>query len=787
MYDLGEKFKIDLSHALSREDCIFKGDKYRITVLTERLVRLEYSDNGLFNDYPTEIAWNRNFEKPSFTVDENDAHIKISTNYFELLYSKNKPFDSGKVQPAKNLKINLKNSDKIWYYKHPEARNYNYVSNLENGKTIKSKSLYSGDGFVSIDDSNTPIILENGCIKLRENKQIDIYVFLYNKDFYFCLNDYFKLTGFPDMIPRYALGTFITKNTFYDQYSLLHSIQKYEEHGIPISSFILDNWESNSDYQFNVNFKEIDKLIKYLNDKKIKIGLNIKYTNYFKEKTDNYDLLKKYLQVDKDGKIPFNLLDPKCVDAFLKLIIHPLNSLGIGYYNIYNDKNYANLELLKYYIYKDTNKENRHMLISENSYLVPHRYSILYTGKSVVSWKSLESIPKFNNTATNMGISYWAHDFGGTTGGIEDAELYTRYIQLGAFSPILRLGSDSSKYYKREPWKWGISTSQIASYFLKLRYKLIPYIYTECYKYYKYGKPLIEPIYYRYPDLYDDVLFNDNYFFGSTFYVSPILHKKDPIMDRVIHKLYIPDGTWYEFFTGKKYTGGKRYVSFYKENEYPVFVRSGSIIPLSLNSLNDTSIPERMEIQVFPGASNTYSIYEDDGITTNYKNGDYAITNIEYLYKKDNYTLTILPTQGKISVLPPKRDYVIKFKNTKSTTIVKSYFNGNPINNSKMRKNADLVIEIKDVPTSGQLTIVCTGRNIEIENMKIINEDFVSIISDLPIKTVVKERVDNILFSSKYDIRKKRIEIRKLANGKDYLERKYIDLFLKLLEYINEV
>ena len=787
MYDLGEKFRIDLNDAIAPQECVFKGDKYRITVLTERLVRLEYSETGSFNDYPTEIALYRNFNKPEFNVSETNEALNISTSYFDLTYLKNKPFDGGKVQPTKNLKILLKGTDRVWHFNHPEARNFYYASSLENNKIVKSKSLYSNDGFVSINDSNTPIILENGSIQLRQNKEIDIYVFLYNKDFYFCLNDYFKLTGFPDMLPRYALGTFVTKNAIYDQYSLLHSIQKYEEHNIPISSFILNNWESNINYQFNANFKEIDKLVKFLNEKRLKIGLDLRYNNSFSDKTNNYEILKQYLQVDQNGKIPFNLLDPRCVDAFLKLIIHPLDSLGIAYYNIFNNKDYKTLEILKYYLYKDKINTSRPMLVGENNFIVPHRYSILYAGKSIVGWKSLENIPKFNNTASNMGISYWSHDFGGTTGGIEDSELYIRYIQLGTFSPILRLGSDSSKYYKREPWKWGLSTSQIASYFLNLRYKLIPYIYTECYKYYKYGKPLIEPVNYRYPELYDDVLYNDNYFFGSTFYVSPILHKKDPIMDRVIHKLYIPDGIWYDYFTGKKYTGNKRYVSFYKENEYPVFVKSGAIIPLSLNANNDTDVPTKMEIQVFPGASNTYSIYEDDGCTNAYKSGDYAITNIEYLYKKDNYTLTILPTQGKINVLPSKRNYVVKFKNTKSTTIVKSFINGEYIANKKKKKNADLVVEINDVPTNGQLTLVCTGQNIEIENMKIINEDFVSIISDLPIKTTMKERVDNILFSKKYDLKKKRIEIRKLAHGKDYLERKYIDLFLKLLEYINEV
>ena len=94
---------------------------------------------------------------------------------------------------------------------------------------------------------------------------------------------------------------------------------------------------------------------------------------------------------------------------------------------------------------------------------------------------------------------------------------------------------------------------------------------------------------------------------------------------------------------------------------------------------------------------------------------------------------------------------------------------------------------MKDIPTKQQLTIFCKGEDIEIEAITIIEDDVVSIISDLPIKTVVKQKIDDIMFSKEFTIKKKRIEIRKLANGKNWIERKYIDLFLKLLEYIKEV
>ena len=790
MYELGDCFKIDLNKSVANSECVFKGNKYRITVLTERLVRLEYSDTGIFEDYPTELVINRNLPKPQFTVEENDRLLKISTKYFDLIYEKNKKFYGGKLSPTSNLRITLNNTDKVWYYNHPEVRNYRAsVFNIKdtNNKDL-IKSLYSLDGFATIDDSKSNIILENGTFKKRDNKSIDIYVFLYNKDFYYCLNDYFAITGYPPLIPRYALGNWWDKKDAYNEFEIAHIVKKFEENNIPISVFVLNKWQSENSFSFNEFYKDPMSVIKYLHSKNIKFALTINDIKEFKPNNASFDKIKPYLSVDKNGNIPFNVYDAKTIDVLFKILISPLNQIGVDFYSIdtFNPNALDRLTILKHYLYYNTLNNKRPLITAHNSHIASHRYPILYAGKSDVSWDTLKKMPMFNMSASNMGISFWSHDIGGTTGGIEDNELFIRFVELGTFSPILRLGSDGGKYYKREPWKWSLKPREIATSYLNLRHKLIPYLYTESYKYFKYGKPLIEPLYYTYPGIYDSV-YKDEYFFGSTFLVSPITSKKEYLMNRVIQKIYIPDGTWYGFFTGKQYKGNRRYVSFYRDHQYPVFVKAGAIIPLDSNPTNDTSVPKKLEIQVFPGSSNTYSIYEDDGETNNYLKGEYLITNIEFVYNKNQYKLTILPVSGKIGVIPNKRDYKIRFKNTKVTSLINTFVSSNQVKNEYYKDDTDLVIEVSDVPTNEQLTIICSGQDLEIEASRIISDDITEIISDLPIKTVVKQRIDDIMFSNEYDLKKKRIEIRKLANGKDYLEKKYIELLLKLLEYINEV
>ena len=257
-------------------------------------------------------------------------------------------------------------------------------------------------------------------------------------------------------------------------------------------------------------------------------------------------------------------------------------------------------------------------------------------------------------------------------------------------------------------------------------------------------------------------------------------------MNRTIHEFYIPEGIWYDFKTGKKFPGAKKYVSFYRDEDYPVFAKSGAIIPLSnISDKNNVGLPLELEIHIFPGTSNIYTLYEDDGITSLYKEGLFLKTDIDYNYLKNNYTVIVRSVEGKSGVVPPKRNYRFRFRNTKQAEEVRAYYNDKeiPIESQYIEDN-DFVVEVNKVNTIGQLTIMCRGKDIEIDAVRLINEDINSILMDLQIKTYLKEKIADIIFSD-LPIKKKRIAIRKLR--RDLLSREYINLFLKLLEYIEQV
>ena len=795
---LSEEFKTDITLGKAREDCTFKGNKYRITVLSDVLLRFEYSETGKFNDYPTIFAINRNFaKKPVFTVKQDEKYINITNDYFILEYSKEKPYIASKLVPDSNLRITLKGTDKLWYFGNPEVKNLKGSAySFDNKTNINlSKGLYNLDGFASIDDTMSPVFISDGTIKKNPSDALDVYVFIYKNDFQKALDSYFELTGKPSFIPRYALGVCWNKNEDYTEEELKDIISNFNKINIPLSSILLGSkWNLNkegktlSNYKFdNEKYKNLEQTINDIHQKNVFLGVTINPKNGITPYDSGYQSLKTKLNITKDGIIPINVYNTAILETFLNETLANLNIDFIKIDEITEDK--TKTFMLMHYIYKSLSKtaERRGLILSRNPGIASHRYPALYSGNTKVSWKTLKYLPYFNITSSNLGLSYYSHDIGGYEGGVEDSELYTRYVQFGTYSPVFRFSSKEGRYYKREPWKWDIFTESIVKDYIRIRHRLIPYIYSEMYKYSKDGINLIKPLYLDYEKILDEPLYKNEYHFGKELFVCPITEPKDKVMNRVVHRMYLPEGTWYDFKTGKKFPGGKRYVTFYKDEDYPVYAKSGAIVPMAIldeNNLNSVKPPEKMEIQVFPGVSNNYDLYEDDGVTNLYKEGYYIVTNIDYNYRKNNYTLILRPTQGKTGIIPDKRDYKIKFRNTKRPEYVKVNVGRFEVEFTTRSDENDFIIEVPNVPTNQQLTINCGGEAIEIDAVRLINEDIDEIISGLLIETTLKEKIASIIFSD-MTIRKKRIAIRKLKHSG--LNKLFIKMFIKLLEYISEI
>ena len=762
---------------IGNKDCIIQGEKYRFTVLTDRLIRLEYSKDGVFLDNATSRVVFRKFPRPLFTVNESATLLQIETNYFTLSYVKNKPFKGGFLTQSGNLKVVLKESKREWYYKNPLVRNLgtiNYsLDDVVASELRLDKGLYGLEGFSVLDDSDSLVLNDNDEFEIRENKGIDLYLFVYNNDFNACLQDYFQLTGYPSMIPRYALGNWWYKNEDYRNEDIVNLVKKFKEERIPIRALVLGKKALDDKTPYVYDKLNIGSLSAYLKQENIKLVSTIDPSLEIKKDSPYYEQISNYLK----GNNKFIPLSNEVLGVYLNTIIRPLEKNGVDLFNIdYNNKS-DKIGLWKLDHYHTTEialTGNRGLILSRNSKYAPHRYPIIFTGKTKVNWETLSIIPRYNMAAANYGLSWVGHAIGGYYNGIEKEELYLRYIELATFSPVFILASEGGDYYKREPWKWKTDTLNTVREYMNLRERLISYLYSEGYYYSKYGIPLVQPFYYQYPKIVDEPNYKNQYFLGKEMFISPIIKPKNIVMNRVVQRIFVPEGTWFDFKSGLKYPGNKYYISFYKDSDYPVFCKAGAIIPLALTNEN---IPKTLELVVFPLQDNIYELYEDDGESQNYLKGQYSITNLEYKYEPDNYTFTISKKSG--NNLLRTRSYRIRFKNTRNVTNINILVNNNPYQGNCYYDNNDLVIELNEVMTSYNVVINVTGKEMEISSSYIINNDIKGILEDLEIETSLKVKIDNILFSD-MPTRKKRIAIKKLK--RDKLEPKFIKMFLSLLE-----
>lgn len=763
---------------ISDKESYVVGNNYRFTVLSPRLIRLEYSSDGIFEDRPTSLVVNRSFPKTNYSITESDTLIEIATEIFTLTYVKGKDFKSGVF--GSNIKASINGTDREWQMNSPEVRNLraiNFSIDSIKDDIILDKGLYSLDGFCILDDSKGLVLDENDFFIDRKDGIKDLYLFLYNRDFDGCLSDYFTLTGYPDLIPRYALGAWWYKNDKYNVNDIVNLVNRFNIENIPISIFLLgDHWHDNvNNYTPNIDLKGISD---YLNKNNIRLGVTINPKLEISKGTYEHNLISNY--ISNNDKMNFVPLSNDKIGIYLNLFINNLESLGSSLFCIDYNNPLDKIGLWKFNHYhygRNVIKNRRGLILSRNSGIASHRYPVIWSGRTKVNWNTLNLLPRYNMQGYNMGLSFIAHPIGGYSGGIEDDELYLRYIQFACFSPIFLLASEGGEYYKREPWKWNyIMKSHIVSY-INLRYKLIPYLYSESYNYHKSGHAIVKPFYYDYPKIHDEPLYKNQYFLGRNFFVAPITKKKNSVINRVMQKVYVPDGIWFDYLQGKKYTGNKYYSNFYRDEDYPVFVKAGSIIPTSFNVREE--IPSILEVNVYPMDNGEYELYEDDGFSNNYKKGLYMITKFSYHYEVDNYTFTIKRLDGKN--LLSRRSYIIRFKNTKNISEVN-------ISDKMVKYNCyydrdDFIIKIDNAIVGRDFEVNIKGSDILVSSVRFINEEIKEILYDLQIETSLKDRLHAILFSD-LDVRKKRIKLKRLK--KKGLDSKYIKIFINLLEYIQK-
>ena len=240
--------------------------------------------------------------------------------------------------------------------------------------------------------------------------------------------------------------------------------------------------------------------------------------------------------------------------------------------------------------------------------------------------------------------------------------------------------------------------------FLKLRHNLFPYIYTMNYQTYSEYIPIVRPIYYYHSEDMYAYRYRNNYYFGSEMLVMPITSKADPELMLGRADGYIPEGDWFDFFRGTLYTGGRR-VSLYRPiEEIPVLCKAGAIVPMTDREPSDNrlGICDKLDMVVFPGADNSFEMYEDEGEGEGYRDGKFCKTLLSLKWG-EKPVFTIGAAKGDLSLLPATRDYKLHFRGVSADT--KAAVNGRELEGVYDVMTATLTVEIKNVATSEELSV----------------------------------------------------------------------------------
>ncbi len=675
--------KLDLHPKANPEAVIQKGP-VRFTVLTSRLLRLEYDPSETFEDRPTQVFWHRNQPAPEFKADLDEKRIQIETEHLLLEYQRQ---DFGFYHPF--LRITLKDSGFTWRYGQENKTNLGgTVRTLDriDGKTPLEPGLISRTGWSLLDDSASLVFDENGWLEARQAhpKAQDLYFFGYGQDYTDCLVDFQKLSGNIPVLPRFALGNWWSRYWEYHQDELVDLMKAFRQRQIPLSVCIVDmDWhitetgnESSgwTGYTWHPKlFPDPQRFLDEIKELGLKTALNLHPASGIHPHEDQYEDMARAMGVDPKTKdpIPFDIADPQFTQAYLDILHHPLEEMGVDFWWMdWQQGTQSTLEGLDplfwlnhlhfYDLARDGKK--RPFIFSRWAGLGGHRYPIGFSGDTYTSWQTLQFQPYFTATAANIGFGWWSHDIGGHMGGTGDPELYLRWVQYGVFSPIFRLHTTKNPYLDRRPWGFGKDIEIRAASAMRLRHALIPYLYTAAWRNHKEGILPVRPMYHLYPHENAAYRCPNQYTFGSELFAAPFTTPLDEHTRLSRQVLWLPEGDWFDFFSGEHYSGQGWIALYGGLDRIPVFVRAGGIIPLGPSSgWPGTDLPDALTVHIFPGANNTFQLYEDDGETLDYRQGGFALTTFDLTWAEEKARFKISPVQGETDLLSGERIYKLIF------------------------------------------------------------------------------------------------------------------------------
>ncbi|KAI8668529.1 Glycoside hydrolase, family 31 [Fusarium keratoplasticum] len=626
---------------VARPESIVQGPQWRFTVISDGVLRYEWAADGVFEDRASTLAVNRNLPTPKFRVVESDNKLDIISSAFHLSYDKKK-FSTNGLSASIVGKVTLWGS--YWRYGQDQEGNLGGTSrtlDLVDGRCDMGRGILSRQGYSALDDSDSMLFENDGFVSpRREGDRVDGYLFCYGPDYRGAMASFYAISGRQPLVPRYSLGCWFSRYYAYTASEYLGLMDRFQQEEIPLSVAVIDmDWHL-------VHGDEVPHAgwTGYTWDKKLfpdpvgfaaelrKRGLRMTLNDHPHEGIHHHEEI--YCQMaavlghdtSENAPILFDPTDPDFMRAFLQVLHRNLEDMGCDFWWIdWQQGPHSKvpgldpLWLLNHFNYVDhlkTTKETQPLIFSRYAGPGSHRYPVGFSGDTIITWNSLRFQPEFTATASNIGYGWWSHDIGGHMFGYRDDELSARWVQLGVWSPLLRLHSSDSRWSGKEPWKYRGEAREAMRSAMQLRHRLVPYIYSHNVANSLLDpQPLVQPMYWDHPMEDEAYQHLNQYKFGSELIVCPIVDPVDPKTNLAKVTAWLPEkhGRFVDIFSGRVYSSG-RVIDLYRAlTTYPVLAKEGAIIPLDHARVpeNGCKNPESLEVLVVVGADGKFDIWED--------------------------------------------------------------------------------------------------------------------------------------------------------------------------------
>ena len=509
------------------------------------------------------------------------------------------------------------------------------------------------------------------------------YYFFYGPEMDTIVADYRDLTGAAPMFGKWAYGFWQCKNRYKSQAEILGVAHKYRDLHIPADDIVQDWfwWNRKGEFIFNKNYPDPKSMIDELHNQHFHLMISV--WPFFEPGSKEYDYMDKkgwFVEKFKFAKPPYHTngmavydaTNPEARKYYWDLIDKGLFKLGLDAWwmdttepeteglegNIQlshklaagSGDRFVNIFPLMttgavYQGQRSASDQKRVFILSRSAFAGSQRNSVTaWSGDINSDWLSYRrQIPAGLNFALS-GIPYWTTDIGGFVFGNPTdpafRELFIRWFQYGTFNPVLRVHGTRNPD-ENELWSYGPEAQKTLVNFDRLRYRMLPYIYSLAWKTTSAGYTPMRPLV---MDFRTDVRaqnVGDQFMFGPALLVNPVT---EPSAET--RHVYLPEAKWYDFWNGTTMQGARAIEAATPIDRIPLYVRAGSILPLGPEKEWSTEKPEDpIELRVYPGADGNFSLYEDENDGYNYEKGVYATIPLHWDDAKR--TLTIGERKGQ--------------------------------------------------------------------------------------------------------------------------------------------